>query len=83
MTNLHVTIERVYVRIEAPDIPFAFGFLIPYLGVGNANQIWEPIDVAEDPTYMYKPICLKNFTIFMERDSTKSSIDSYLKASDN
>ena len=37
LTNLQVTIERVYVRLEAPDIPFAFGFLIPYLGVGNAN----------------------------------------------
>ena len=82
ITNLHVTIERVYLRVETADVPFAFGFLLPNFTVGNADKDWHPIDVAVNPKYMYKPVRMENFTIFLERDATKSKIDNYVKVDD-
>ena len=82
IANLHVSVERIYLRVETADVPFAFGFLIPSLVMGNADSKWHPIDVAEDPDYMYKPVSLSNFTIFLERDSVKSKIDNFVKIDD-
>jgi len=37
--NLHITVQRVYLRIEDP-YPFALGILIPSVTVRTADSAW-------------------------------------------
>lgn len=68
LTNTHISIERAYIRIENIKLPIAIGIVIPYMGVTNADKNWNPIDVSAKPLYMFKPMSIKNVSIFVESD---------------
>ena len=40
--NLHITVERVYIRIEDP-YPFALGILSPSITVRTADNAWQVV----------------------------------------
>jgi hypothetical protein len=75
--NLHITIERVYLRIEDP-YPFALGILIPSVTVRTADSSWQVVQNVKKPEIAYKIIRIEDFSIFMERDAKEVSIDAIL-----
>ena len=77
-TNTHVTVERTYVRIENIKMPIAVGVLMPYMNVSNADKNWNPIDASAKPLYMFKPVTVKDVSVFVESDPSKSEIQKIL-----
>lgn len=78
--NVQVKIERVYIRIEDPDFPFALGILIPSINVESADKLWNIITKAcENPSIFYKNINVLGFSIFLETQKEAARIDEILK----
>lgn len=75
-TNVQVKVERVYIRMEDPDMPYALGVLVPSIAVESADKIWNVIThVLENPSVMFKRVVVKDIQVFLERDPILSSID--------
>lgn len=74
VANTHITVERAYVRIENIRLPIAIGILMPHMTVANADKNWNLIDASAKPLYMFKPVSIKNVSVFVESDPSKSEI---------
>jgi Vacuolar sorting-associated protein 13, N-terminal len=75
--NIHITVERVYVRIEDP-YPFALGILIPSITVStsDSNYRTDSNDLKNDrPEIAFKVARIDGLSIFMERDQGEVNID--------
>lgn len=71
-------IERVYIRIEDPDYPFALGVLIPSIILNNVNKKWEKVETVSNNDVLNKQISLINFSIFLDCEKELTSIDEIL-----
>lgn len=74
--NIHITVERVYVRIEDP-YPFALGILIPSITVRTADSTYNTDAKAskDRPEIAFKVARIDGLSIFMERDKGEVNID--------
>lgn len=67
--NIHITVERVYVRIEDP-YPFALGILIPSITVSTSDSRYNTQGNLKNdrPEIAFKVARIEGLSIFMERD---------------
>ncbi len=74
--NIHINIERVYVRIEDP-YPFALGILIPSITVSTTDSHYKTDGNLKNdrPEIAFKVARIDGLSIFMERDLGEVNID--------
>jgi Vacuolar sorting-associated protein 13, N-terminal len=74
--NIHINIERVYVRIEDP-YPFALGILIPSITVSTSDSHYKTEGILKNdrPEIAFKVARIDGLSIFMERDLGEVNID--------
>lgn len=77
--GIHVSVKRIYFRMEDPGYPYAFGVLLPAITIITTDKDWNKVSDVEDPEIMYKTVQIQDFQVFMIRNHTLSQIDKVMR----